>query len=325
MSTLASPSRTTSEFVPVDLRGFPVDRPTALDLYHLVGGRYVLYCKAETCFTAEARRRLLENRVTKLYARIKADGTPAARQDLAALQALSDSQSLLPVRISFSGHPSRSTTGPASPPPSIALMPTSVLQLVGRAILRLSRNPETLLALIQVTRQDTRLYVHSANVCAYATAVGSKLGLGQEELVSLGIGAFLHDIGKTRVPRAILDKPDRLTEEEMAIVRRHPVWGLQIIGGDIAERPIARRVILQHHERLDGSGYPEGLGGQQVDRLSRLVGLVDVYDMLTAAHSKRATLSSFGALRFIEEEMADQLDHDLLVTFSQVLADGVAG
>jgi len=127
------------------------------------------------------------------------------------------------------------------------------------------------------------------------------LGLGDEDLHALHRGGYLHDIGKVGVPDSVLLKPGPLTAEEFALMRRHPEIG-DTMCAPLQSLRTVRPIILSHHERIDGSGYPGGLKGDQVPLLAQIVGIVDVYDALTSQRPYRAALSRDEAIKFIVED-----------------------
>jgi putative two-component system response regulator len=131
---------------------------------------------------------------------------------------------------------------------------------------------------------------HCQRMAAYAAAFGVHLRLSEEEIAALHRGGYLHDLGKIAVPDAILGKPGPLTPAEFEVMKRHTLVGEALCGELRALRPV-RAIIRSHHERLDGSGYPDGLCGDQVPLLAQIMGVVDVYDALTTDRQYRAALS----------------------------------
>jgi putative two-component system response regulator len=131
---------------------------------------------------------------------------------------------------------------------------------------------------------------HCQRMAAYAAAFGAHLGLGDEEIAALHRGGYLHDLGKIAVPDAILIKPGPLTDAEFEIMKRHTIVGEALCGELRALRPV-RPIVRSHHEKLDGSGYPDGLCGAEVPLLAQIMGIVDVYDALTTDRQYRAALS----------------------------------
>ncbi len=131
---------------------------------------------------------------------------------------------------------------------------------------------------------------HCQRMAAYAAAFGIHLGLSDEQIAALHRGGYLHDLGKIAVPDAILGKPGPLTPDEFEVMKRHTVVGEALCGELRALRPV-RPIVRSHHERLDGSGYPDGLCGDHVPLLAQIMGVVDVYDALTTDRQYRAALS----------------------------------
>jgi len=150
---------------------------------------------------------------------------------------------------------------------------------------------ETIQALATtVEAKDTYVHGHSERVLTWAVATGRGLGLEEERLQTLSRGAELHDIGKLAIPDRILHARRRLTTEEWAIVREHPTRGVSLVRHLGFLRP-THPVILHHHERLDGSGYPEGLRGENIPLESRIIAVVDAYDAMTSERPYRRPLS----------------------------------
>jgi putative nucleotidyltransferase with HDIG domain len=138
---------------------------------------------------------------------------------------------------------------------------------------------------------------HSERVTAYGVALATRLGLETATIDDMRRGGLLHDIGKIAIPNHILDKPGQLTPDEMAIVKRHPEIGARIIE-PLAEYATALPIVLQHHERWDGSGYPFGLRGEEISLGGRIFALADVFDALTSDRPYRRgwSLDAVGAL-----------------------------
>lgn len=143
---------------------------------------------------------------------------------------------------------------------------------------------------LSLESSDSYTYGHCERVAGYAAKAARVLGLNEREISAVRLGAYLHDVGKIRVPRGILNKPGRLTADEFAIMQMHPIWGLELLEG--VEFPWdIRPTIRWHHEKCDGSGYPDGLRGDQIPLHASIIGIADVYDALTTNRSYRSALS----------------------------------
>lgn len=161
--------------------------------------------------------------------------------------------------------------------------------------------------------------VHSVNVAVLALALGAHLGLERQPLAHLGLGALLHDVGKIRVPGAVLDKEGPLTPEEAAAVRRHPQEGHDLVaaGGGVASAVL--EIIRLHHERVGGHGYPLGLAGDRIPRHVRIAGLCDAYDAMTTARPHSAALPPDKALQTLYREAPGDFGVDLVQEFIRCL------
>ncbi len=142
---------------------------------------------------------------------------------------------------------------------------------------------------------DAGTISHSERVATYATEIAAALGLSRGEINKVRLGAFLHDVGKLKVSPGILRKAGRLTDPELAIMKMHPIWGLEVLEG--VHLPFdVRPTIRWHHEKCDGTGYPDGLAGERIPLHASIVAVADVYDALTSSRSYRPPMSSSGAL-----------------------------
>jgi len=144
------------------------------------------------------------------------------------------------------------------------------------------QSPDALVWLTHMKARDEYTATHCINVCILALTFGRSMGLREEELHQLGMGALLHDIGKMRVPSEILNKPGKLTKEEFEVIMKHPADGHAILNNDHQLDPASLHIVLHHHERLDGAGYPNGLLEEDIPRLTRISSIVDVYDAITS-------------------------------------------
>jgi len=155
--------------------------------------------------------------------------------------------------------------------------------MMGLIIDDLSSNKDAMIMLMNMGIVDHYLYQHSLNVCVYTTLLGMSYGYSRDETIHLGLGALLHDIGKTQIDVDILKKPDALTKEEYEQMKLHTNRGFEILK-DEPNLPLSvAHCALQHHERLDGSGYPRALRGCDIMEHARWIGIVDSYDAMTTS------------------------------------------
>jgi putative two-component system response regulator len=154
-----------------------------------------------------------------------------------------------------------------------------------------------------IEARDPNTEGHCERLARFAVTLGARLGLSEDDLAALHRGGHLHDIGKVAVPDAVLRKPGPLTDEEYDVIKRHTVVGDELLGSLRSMRRV-RSVVRHHHERLDGTGYPDGLKGEDVPLLAQIVGVVDVYDALTSIRPYKPAWSPLRAYEALREEVA---------------------
>jgi len=160
---------------------------------------------------------------------------------------------------------------------------------------------------------------HSAAVARYAHEIGTAMGRPQDELDLVHTAGLLHDIGKFAFPDSILMAGDQLSDEQRALVERHPADGARIVRGIDGYGPVAE-VILSHHERWDGAGYPRNLAGEEIPLAARMIAVADTYDVLTARDSYRKPISSEAAIAELHRVAGTQLDPQIVERFAALLA-----
>ncbi|MBF0528669.1 MAG: response regulator [Deltaproteobacteria bacterium] len=165
------------------------------------------------------------------------------------------------------------------------------------------KDPDTFHDMYRLFKQDTSIFNHSANVCLLATSFGLYLGLSEEYLKILGMGALFHDIGLTKIRQSILDKQTPLTNSEWAEIKDHPNFGVAILKSSLLFSQHSLRIVAEHHENSNGSGYPKGLRANQISTLSRFIHMIDKFDSMTTKKPYRAAFTASQALKqiFIEE------------------------
>jgi len=190
---------------------------------------------------------------------------------------------------------------------------------VTQMVSAVTANPNSMLWLANLRLKHERTASHCLNSAILCIAFGKHIGLSEVDLNMLGQGAMLHDIGKVRLPPAILDKAGALTEAEMQIVRRHPIDGEAVLKLTRQLPDKVLEIVRHHHERVDGKGYPDGLAGDEVPLGSRIVGMVDTYDSLTSETPYHAALTPADALAVLRTEGADAYGKDLVQEFIRCL------
>ena len=170
---------------------------------------------------------------------------------------------------------------------------------------KVSRLEDTYLAVVRewgqsIESADSYTFGHCERVATYSTAVAEELGGDESQLTAIRLGAYLHDVGKVRVPHEILNKPGALTEQEFEVIKMHPVWGIELLA--TIEFPWdIKPIIRSHHEKHDGSGYPDRLRGDEIPLAAQIVCIADVYDAMTTTRSYRGAMTQEEAMGRMEK------------------------
>lgn len=159
---------------------------------------------------------------------------------------------------------------------------------------------------------------HSAAVARYSRAIAQRAGYSRREEELVHIAALLHDIGKFILPDRILKANVPLTDEDWMLIKRHPQQGARVVSSLDGYGPVAE-IILAHHERIDGKGYPRGLAGDEIPELARIISVADTYDVMTARDSYRTPMSSYDAIKELRRVAGKQLDARFVEIFIELL------
>ncbi len=144
------------------------------------------------------------------------------------------------------------------------------------------RHPHALISLSRLKTSDEYTYMHSVAVCALMVALARQMGLPEEQVREAGVAGLMHDVGKMMICETILNKPDRLTAEEYQTMKHHPEAGVKILRENPQVTEVVKDVCLHHHEKIDGTGYPHGLSGDQISLFAKMGAICDVYDAVTS-------------------------------------------
>lgn len=177
-----------------------------------------------------------------------------------------------------------------------------------------SRHPHALLSLARVKTADEYTYMHSVAVCALMVALARQIGLDEAGCRMAGLAGLLHDLGKARIPLDILNKPGKLSDAEFTVMRSHPGAGHAMLQGSGLPAPVLD-ACLHHHEKMDGTGYPHRLAGEQITTLARMAAICDVYDAITSDRPYKAGWDPAESLRRMAEWARDHFDERLFRAF----------
>jgi putative nucleotidyltransferase with HDIG domain len=192
--------------------------------------------------------------------------------------------------------------------------------IINRIMEEINSHPESITLLTDIYLTDDYIYQHSLNVTIYALAIGAQLRLNAKELSELGKGAILHDIGKVFIDPDILQKPDKLTEEEFTTMKTHTTLGYDFLRKNHTYSSIVAHCAYQHHERLNGSGYPRGLKGNDIHLFAQIIGAADVFDAVTSNRVYRKAMLPHEGLELLYTGAVNQFDIRIIEAFKNSVA-----
>jgi HD-GYP domain-containing protein (c-di-GMP phosphodiesterase class II) len=197
---------------------------------------------------------------------------------------------------------------------------SSLEQVVEDMVEGILADPDIHLALCHLKSYSSRIYVHSVNVAVIGAGLASAMSYKKERIIEAGVGILLHDIGKVRIPEKLLTKGGMYTHQELEYIRKHPLFGIEIVdrkGFNVPE--IARTIIVQHHERWNGGGFPNGLKGNKIDELAIICAIADMYDNLTTGDLYRRACLPQEALALIFQGSDEEYPRKIVEIFTKLL------
>ena len=196
----------------------------------------------------------------------------------------------------------------------------SLEDCVGSVISEILKTPDVQVSLNDIASNDEYTYTHSVSTMVYALMIARKLNYNEQKLNILGMGTLLHDIGKMLIDHDIMYKEGQLTQEEYQYVKMHTLYGYQAMRRIATIPEPVRQIAYMHHEKLDGTGYPQGLRGSELNEYVRIVAIADVYDALTTDRCYRKKWPANKAMDFLMERSEKEFDPELVGLFTQQLA-----
>ena len=188
----------------------------------------------------------------------------------------------------------------------------STMPLIAELVKCITEKEDMVLNLVDLKIYDEYILYHSVNVAILSIMLGQKMGLEEEMLIKLGLSGILHDLGTVFLGKDLFNRTDKLTKQEFELMKQHPVLGHKFIK-EFYEMPMhTARGILQHHERLDGSGYPTGEKGDRIILFSRILGIADAYDALTSDRPYRPAMIPVEAIHVLRESSGTQYDGEIV-------------
>lgn len=306
------------DLIPVPVACIRKDDKVAFDIY--VQGSPVLYHEKDLAFDGVALRRLAHSEVDEVYI--------PEEQEEAYLRYLERN---LGDIVNDEGIPPKHKAQVLysagrflmeevlSDPRAGSTVPRS-REFVEHMYTFLAKDQAAFAHLVKITSYDYYTYTHSINVFVFTMTLAQRMNRhSTHALKELGIGALLHDIGKSQIDPAILNCKGRLSEDQWMVMKQHPAMGCRLLEahGGISDQ--ALDVVLHHHEKINGKGYPDGLKGDQISPFARMSAITDIFDALTTRRPYKDALRAFNSLKLMKDDMTDELDHELLTMFIGVV------
>lgn len=191
--------------------------------------------------------------------------------------------------------------------------------VVQRMIEAILQDDQIVASLLNLQTIDDYMLSHSINVCVLSLVTGISLGFSHKQLLELGSGALIHDIGKILVPQDILLKPEKLTEEEFEIVKKHTIYGYKILKDNMKMNEETSSIALSHHERIDGQGYPYGVSSNELSVYSKIVSVADVFDAITTDRVYCPKINHYEGMKYLIENVNTQFDFEITKKFITII------
>ena len=289
-------------------------------LYTQIEGEFLVYRREDLPFTKTQRDALIENGLETLY--VSPDQVTLYWEYLSAgiQQILNDEGIPLNERSRILYQSTEQLSQRIASAPVAGENVQLAQDVVSGSIQFQKVGKRSLHALMAEMAEEPSIHSHVLNACQYGLALCRELdALRGEDLEALGMGMMLMDIGMLQIPEALQFKDGPLSFDEWNLIKRHPAIGLELIEGLEGIPEIAREVIFGHHERIDGSGYPQALRGEELGLPLRIVGVVDTFTTLTGTGTHRAPLTTFEAFRKMHTELLPGLDPEVFHAFIKLL------
>ncbi|MBC8553252.1 MAG: HD domain-containing protein [Candidatus Brocadiales bacterium] len=277
--------------------------------------RYILFCRGNQEFSAERKGELLSRNTHRLYISTKDTGKYLRYQEKNLNQIVEDSSKSSLQKSGALYQVASNLVQDVLENPKSGENIERASAWVDNTIIHILQNENTFSSLFEVASHDYRTTTHSINVSVIGLLFGKYLSLEPNELESLGTGLLLHDIGKSILPQDILNKQGDLTSEEFHEIKKHPKAGLDILEHNDRIDGLSLKVVIQHHENNDGTGYPYGIGGSDIHLFGHISRLVDAYDAMTSDRPYAVAMRPFATLAEIKKENKICFNEELLKEF----------
>ncbi len=308
-----------SEYTAITKNALIEDTKIEFDLFLKSGSNghsnYVLFSRGDELFSPERREELLNRKDQKLYISAKDTDKYLKYQERNLKHIIEDDTKSSLEKSGVLYQVARNVAEELLDNPRSGQHIKRVSTWVNNTIRHILENENTLSSLFEIIDRDYRLYTHSVNTSVIGLLFGRYLSLKPQELNSLGTGLLLHDIGKVTVPPTVINKRSKLTVNEFQEMKKHPKAGLDLLDHRSNVDTLSLKVIIQHHENNDGTGYPYGIGGSDIHLLGHISRIIDTYDAMTTNRSYAFAGKPFAVLAEMKNKMSNCFNAELLREF----------
>ena len=306
-------------FLPIQIDSLRIDKILYFDLFIHTGRELILYRAKSLPFTEQSLAKLVQNAISTIY--ITYESREAYQQYIEEHlpEILADPKVEEIKKATILYDTSKALVKEILSNPTYSENIRRGQDLVETTINYILKGRDAFLNLMRITSFDYYTFTHSVNVCTFSISLARQIGITDSQaLATLGTGALLHDVGKSKVPERILNKRTSLNRSEFEIMKKHPDWGGEILRETDVITEEAYYPVLQHHERLDGTGYPGGVDERDLHPFSKIVAVADVFDALTTERVYQPAIASFPALKMMHGQ-SGSFDPILLREFTVLM------
>lgn len=303
-----------AQFFSARIQSVPIDRPLPFDVCLLVAGNHVLFRRQGEILTQERLDGLLKKGLKAFY--IADDQRPAYQS---FLRAIVQNDTLTPeVRGKYIKESAFNHITDLFTQSDVGALAVESKGLVEDMVNFISSDISAAVKLMGLSGHDYYTYNHCVNVSVYSISIAKRvIGEDKNLLMTVGLGGLLHDLGKKMVDEAIINKPGKLDDREWVEMKKHPTHGVEILKGVPNVSDEAKRIVHEHHEHLDGTGYPRGLTDENISQLSRVTAIADVFDALTTKRSYKEANSAELALEIMLKMSPGKFDPTIFRYFEK--------
>ena len=314
------------EYIPVTLNAIRVDTLVGCDLYleNCINNEvsYVLYCSGKNVIKSDKIEELHEHQIKTLFIRKEDKKIYLKYAESSLKHIINDDRMDIKEKAHIVYDVAKNIMNDVFEDPRSGEQVERSKTWVSNTIDFIIKSKGSFSSMMSMISYDYYTYTHSVNVAVLGLLFAKYLGFGGDEMQVFGTGLLLHDVGKTQIDPQIINKKERLNDEEFARIKMHVDLGADILKQTGGVDSTSFFPIMQHHEKYNGKGYPNGLRGDAIHKYGKISGIIDVYDALTTRRSYSDARKPFAALKIMNEEMKGSFDEKYFKDFILFLGSG---